>query len=73
LKEEHRFRVFENRVQRKIFGSEKDKVTREWRTLHNEEDDDLYSSPNTCLMIQPGRMRLGGRGQFACMGGRRAA
>jgi hypothetical protein len=41
LREEHRLKVFENRVQRKIFGSERDKVTGEWKTPHNEELDDL--------------------------------
>jgi hypothetical protein len=43
LKEEHRLRVFENRVLRKIFVPKRDKVTREWRRLHNEELNDLYS------------------------------
>jgi hypothetical protein len=37
-------RVFENRVLRGIFGSKKDEVTDEWRKLHNEELNDLYSS-----------------------------
>jgi hypothetical protein len=37
LREEHRLRVFENRVLRKIFGPKRDEVTREWRKLHNEE------------------------------------
>jgi hypothetical protein len=35
LREEHRLRVFENRVLRRIFGPNRDKVTREWRRLHN--------------------------------------
>jgi hypothetical protein len=69
LREEHRLRVFEKRVQRKIFGSERDKVTGEWRTLHNEELDDLYSSPNVFPMIQPRRMRW--VGHLGCMGDRR--
>jgi len=56
-------------VQRNIFGSERDKVTGEWRTLHNEKLDDLYSSPNIFLMIQPRRMRW--VGHLACMGDRR--
>jgi hypothetical protein len=38
-------RVFENRVLRGIFLPKRDKVTREWRKLHNEELYDLYSSP----------------------------
>jgi len=63
--------VFENRVQRKIFGSQRDKVTGEWRTLHNEELDDLYSSQNIFLMIQPRRMRW--VGHMASMGDRRDA
>jgi hypothetical protein len=42
LREEHRLRVFENRVLRRIFGSKRDEVTVEWRKLHNEELHDLY-------------------------------
>ena len=42
LREEHRLRVFENRVLRGIFGSKRDGVTGEWRRLHNEELSDLY-------------------------------
>jgi hypothetical protein len=43
-REEHRLRVFENRVLREILGPERDEVTREWRRLHNEELCTLYSS-----------------------------
>jgi len=42
LREERRLRVFEHSVLRRIFGSKRDEVTREWRKLHNEEMDDLY-------------------------------
>jgi hypothetical protein len=44
LREEHRLRMFENRVLRRIFGPKRDEVTGEWRKLHNEELRDLYSS-----------------------------
>jgi len=69
LREEHRLTVFENRVQRKIFGSERDKVTGEWRILHNEKLDDMYSSPIIFLMIKSRRMRW--VEHLACMGDRR--
>ena len=46
LREEHRLRVFENRVLRRIFGPKRDGVTGERRKLHNEELNDLYCSPN---------------------------
>jgi hypothetical protein len=41
-REEHRLKVFENRVLRRIFGPKRDEVTGEWRRLHNEELNDLY-------------------------------
>ena len=46
LREERRLRVFENRVLRRVFGPKRDEVTGEWRKLHNEELNDLYSLPN---------------------------
>jgi len=49
LREERWLRVFENRVLRRIFGPKRDKVIREWRKLHNEEVNNLYSSPNIVL------------------------
>ena len=52
MREEHRLRVFENRVLRRIFGPKGDGVTGEWRTLHNEKLNDLYSSPNIVQVIK---------------------
>jgi hypothetical protein len=60
LREEHRLRVFENRVLRRIFGPKRDEVTGEWRKLHNEELRDLYSSPSIIRIIKTGRMRWAG-------------
>ena len=57
LKEEHRLRVFENRLLRRIFGPKRDGVTGEWRKLHNEELNDLYCSHNIVRVIKSGRMR----------------
>jgi hypothetical protein len=48
LREECRLRVFENRVLRRVFGPKRDEVTEEWRNLHNEELNDLYSLPKLC-------------------------
>jgi hypothetical protein len=61
LREEHRLRVFENRVLRRIFGPKRDEVTGGWRKLHNEELHNLYSSPNIIIMIKSRRMRWAGR------------
>jgi hypothetical protein len=52
LWEEHRLRVFENRVLRRIFGPKRDEVTGEWRKLHNEELRDLYCSPSIIRIIK---------------------
>ena len=56
LREEHRLRMFENWVLR-IFGPRRDEVTREWRKLHNEKLNELYSSPNIVQVIKWRRMR----------------
>jgi hypothetical protein len=52
LREEHRLRVFENRVLRRIFGPKRDEVTGEWRKLHNEELHNLYSSPDIIRLVK---------------------
>jgi hypothetical protein len=48
FREERRLRACENRVLRRIFGPNMEKVTGEWRKLHNEELNDLYSSRIYC-------------------------
>jgi hypothetical protein len=60
LKEEHRLRLFENRVLRRIFGLRRDKVTGGWRKLHKEELRDFYSSPSTIRIMKSRRMRWTG-------------
>jgi hypothetical protein len=56
LREEHRLRVFENRVLRRIFGPKRDEVTGGWRKLHNEDLHNLYTSPSIIRMIKSRRM-----------------
>jgi hypothetical protein len=59
LGEEHRLRVFENRVLRKIFGPKRGEDG-SWRKLHNDELHSLYSSPNIVTVIKLRRMRWAG-------------
>jgi hypothetical protein len=60
VREEHKPRVFENRLLRRIFGPKRDGVTGGWRKLHNEELHNLYSSPSIIRTIKSRRMRLTG-------------
>ena len=60
MREEHRLRVFEKMVLRRVFGPERDEATGERRKLHNEELNDLYYSPNVVRMIKSGIMRWAG-------------
>jgi hypothetical protein len=66
LSEECGLRVFENRVLKRIFGLKKGKITGEQNKLHNEELNDLHSSPTTIWVIKMRRMRWAGH--VACMG-----
>jgi hypothetical protein len=59
LREEHRLRVFENSVLRRIFGPKREEDG-SWRTLHNDAFHSLYSSPNIVTVIKSRRMRWGG-------------
>jgi hypothetical protein len=57
LREEHRVRVFKNRVLRRIFSPKRDEVTGESRKLHSEELHNLYSSPNIIRRVKSRRIR----------------
>ena len=57
MREERKLRMFENMVLRRIFGPRSDELTGELRRLHNEELNDLYSSPNNVWVIKSRRMR----------------
>ena len=60
LEEERTLRAFENRVLRRILVPKRDEVTGEWRKVHNEGLNDLYSLPNIFRVIQSRRMRWAG-------------
>jgi len=60
LREERKLRVFENMVLRRIFGPRRDEVTGKCKRLHNEELNDLYSSPNIVRVTKSRRMRWAG-------------
>jgi hypothetical protein len=53
-------KVFENKMLRRIFGPKRDEGTGEWKNLHDEELNDLYSSPNIARVIKSRRMRWAG-------------
>jgi hypothetical protein len=57
LREECRLRVFKNGVLRRVFGPKRDEATGEWRKLHYEELNNMYSSTNIILVIKTRRMR----------------
>jgi hypothetical protein len=59
LREEHRLRLFENRVLRRIFGPKREEYG-SWRKLHNDELHSLYSSPNIVRVIKSRKMRWAG-------------
>jgi hypothetical protein len=60
LREEHRLRVFENRVLRRIFGPKREELTGGWRRLHNEKLHNLYTSRNITGMIRSRKVRWAG-------------
>jgi hypothetical protein len=61
IREEHRLRVFENVVLRKIFGRKMGEIIGGWRKLHSEELHNMYTSPNIIRIIKSRRMRCAGR------------
>jgi hypothetical protein len=71
LREEHRLRVFEDRVLRRIFGTKRDEIIGDWGELNNEEPNDLCFSPNIIRMIKS--MRMKGVGHQARIGEKRNA
>jgi hypothetical protein len=60
LREEHKLRVFQKRVLRRIFGPKRDEVTEGWKKLHNKELHNLYCSPNIIRTIKSRRMSWAG-------------
>jgi hypothetical protein len=64
LKEDHRLKVFENRVLRRIFGRKRDEVTGDWRKLHNGESLNFYTSPDIIRQMKSRRMRWPGHVAF---------
>jgi hypothetical protein len=60
LRERHTLRVFENKMLRRMFGPKRDEVSGGWRKLHNEELDNLYSSPDIIRIIKSRRVRWAG-------------
>jgi len=60
LTEEHRLRVFENRVVRRIFGPKREEVAEGWGRLHNEEFHNSFASENVIGVMKSRRMRWAG-------------
>jgi hypothetical protein len=67
LREEHRLRVFENRILKRIFGPKRENVTGEWIKLHNEELFMFYTF--LYIITQFNSMRIRWAGHMAHMGG----